>query len=328
MAWFRLIRFKNLLIVFLTQLLVWYCLIYDNNFSNTAGQISKFLLLSFSTVLIAAAGYIINDYFDIKIDIINRPGKVVLERTIPLKAAIIAHVILNGIGLALAGIVAYSAHHLEWVSLQVACIVLLWFYSTDFKRQFVTGNVVIALLTALTIITFVVYRPAFSYSSVNDGMAPISVMYIYALFAFALTWIREIVKDMEDFKGDAEGGCVTMPIKMGLKFSTVFTQILGGITLTGLIGISCYLLLAPYSLLGIYAIAFTCVPLALWCIFINKAHTSEHYHKASRWLKIIMLTGLGSLIPYHFTSKAAVSYFTSTSVQPVFLSFQTTIFNP
>ena len=107
---------------------------------------SNFLCLSLSTVLIAAAGYIINDYFDVKIDIINRPEKMVLEKRIPRRYGIIAHTVLNIVGLGLAAYVARQAGHYEWLILQVFCTVLLWFYSASFKRQFIIGNVVVACL--------------------------------------------------------------------------------------------------------------------------------------------------------------------------------------
>ncbi len=308
--WLRLIRWKNLLIVFFTQLVVWYCLIYDSGNFWRFGAIADFLPLAGSTVLIAAAGYIINDYFDIKIDIINRPGKVVLEKKIPLKAAILAHVILNIAGLALAASVALGAHHLEWVMLQVICIALLWFYSTHFKRQFITGNIVVAILTALAVIVLAVYEPAMNEVHMKRNILSIHlqpikpdwILYCYAFFAFMLTWMREIVKDMEDFIGDAEQGCVTMPIKMGLQFSAIFAQVLGGITLASLVVITGYLVQHANLILAAYTVAFIVAPLAWWCYFVSRTHTTAHYHVASRWLKIIMISGICSLIVYHFTN--------------------------
>ncbi len=307
--WLRLIRWKNLLIVFFTQLVVWYCLIYDKYSIWGLAQFYFFLPLAISTVLIAAAGYIINDYFDIKIDIINRPQKVVLEKSIPLRAAIIAHTLLNLSGLALAASTAFDVHHLEWALLQVACITLLWFYSTHFKRQLATGNIVVALLAALTIIVLQVYEPAISshirksiFNSLQPALKPQWVLYCYAFFAFMLTWMREIVKDMEDFIGDAEQGCVTMPIKMGLQFSAIFAQVLGGITLASLVVITGYLVQHANLILAAYTVAFIVAPLAWWCYFVSRTHTTAHYHVASRWLKIIMISGICSLIVYHFTN--------------------------
>lgn len=314
MNWLRLIRYKNLVIVFLTQLLSWYCLIY--NIANIRGSavflnFSNFLLVSISTIFITASGYIINDYFDIKIDIINRPEKVILEKQIPLRLAIIAHTVFNVIALLLAAIVARRAHHYEWLLFQVCCTVLLWFYSTHFKRQFVIGNVVVALLTSFTILVLVLYEPSVHaipqgpvFIGYRDGLNiidPSRMCLGYTFFAFMLTWMREIVKDMEDHIGDSEEHCVTMPIKMGLQFSARFTQTLGLITVATLALIAWQLVKNGYTYLGIYAILFTIIPLLWWCSFLPRKTTVQHYHVASRWLKIIMLAGIASLIVYHFT---------------------------
>ena len=114
-----------------------------------------------------------------------------------------------------------------------------------------------------------------------------------------LTWMREIVKDMEDYKGDAEEGCITMPIKWGLLRSARFTQVLGLLAITPLIVGSIRLLDAGWMPLGIYMIAAVVLPLAWWIITVNNKATTEHYAKASRNLKFIMITGVGSLIIYY-----------------------------
>ncbi len=322
MAWLRLIRWKNLLIVFLTQLLVWYCLVFNNSSHkfyeafDAVDCITNFILLSLSTVMIAAAGYIINDYFDIKIDMINRPGKVVLEKRIDLRQAIIAHSVLNIGALALAGIVALRGRHIQWLLLQGTCTVLLWFYSTHFKKQYITGNVVVALLTALTIVVLMVYKPVLEVhrfvwvpspianltNMQTNTRAPLLMCWGYTFFAFMLTWIREIVKDMEDYKGDAEQGCVTMPIRKGLLFSTRFSLALCLVTIGVLSVLSVYFCKIDDIALSLYMGVFITLPLVVWSWFITKENTMQHYHGASRWLKIIMLTGIGSLIVYHFTT--------------------------
>src|SRR5579872_3290701 len=243
MPWLQLIRWQNLLIILLTQFLAWWYVVLPE--SPVILNAVNFCCLALSTILIAAAGYIINDYFDIKIDAINRPEKVVLEKTIPRKQAIIAHAVLNIIALALAGFVAAQARHYEWLLLQLLCIALLWFYSTDFKRQYITGNLVIALLTALTVIALIIYEPAIQHEASlplragvswhSDSSLPVWLLMAYAYFAFMLTWMREIVKDMEDFKGDEAEGCVTMPVKRGLKFATRYVLMLSALVIIPLI---------------------------------------------------------------------------------------------
>jgi len=315
-AWLRLIRWNNLLIILLTQLLAWVCVILPiGRYTHTPLLLTplNFICLCTSTLLIAAAGYIINDYFDIHIDAINKPDKMVLETIIPRRMAIIAHTGLNILGMALAGYVAHQAHHYEWLLLQAACTILLWFYSTDFKRQFMTGNLVVALLTSFTIITLMVYETAIHYFATQwyfihtptfSAPNPVWVLGMYAFFAFMLTWVREIVKDMEDFKGDAAEGCVTMPIKWGLQRSVHFTQVLCLTVVVPLAIVSTKLYIAGWHIMALYTLCTIILPIGVWSLFLQRKATSAHYHTASTWLKIIMVMGVGSLIIYLFQAHA------------------------
>lgn len=313
MYWLRLIRWQNLIIVALTQLLIWLCVIRPvQAMSNAAPLLTPlhFLLLMLSTVFIAAAGYIINDYFDIRIDAINRPQKMVLEQRVPRRVGIILHNLLNGLALLMVFFVLRRGGSYWWILWQLACIILLWFYSTHFKRRFVIGNVVVALLTALTIVVLAVYEPIlnpyFSASSFIKNLEgdrlpnPIWLLSVYAFFAFILTWMREIVKDMEDFKGDEADGCVTMPIQWGLQRASFFTMALGVLALIPLVIVSIALLWQQDWALGGYTIAAIIVPLVWLVITLPKKATTAHYANMSRWLKIIMVSGIGSLIIYYF----------------------------
>lgn len=312
MAWLKLIRWQNLIIVFLTQLFAWGCVILPmRHYSPEPLSLtwSSFVLLTVSTVLIAAAGYIINDYFDVKIDAINRPEKLVLEKRIPMKLAIVVHTILNVGGILLALLVAKRAGHYSFIAIQLVCTALLWFYSTTFKRAFMIGNVVVSILTALTIATLMLYENAIRYYLFKDFFIyandvlipnPVWVLGTYVYFAFMLTWMREIVKDMEDFKGDAEQGCVTMPIKWGLLKSARFTQALGTLTVIPLIFGAVKLLKEEWYVLGIYTLVGLAAPIIIWMYKLPQHATTKHYGKESRGLKIIMVLGIVSLVIYYF----------------------------
>lgn len=308
MNWLRLIRWNNLFIILLTQALVWFCVLLPlRRWTNEPLLLDAtyFSLLCLSTILIAAAGYIINDYFDIKIDAINRPEKVILESKIHRRAAIIYHSALNIIGLFFAAIIAFKAGKFHWISVQLFCTLLLFLYSSHFKRMFVIGNVVVALLTALTIFTLFVYEPMlwhflFEPPMMRKGMEllpnPLWMLGIYTCFAFVLTWMREVVKDMEDHIGDAAEGCVTMPIKMGLRPTSIFVQIL---SLAAIIP----LLIASYKvqgMLGFYSFFVLAIPLIIWVLYLPKKATTQHYSKMSRYLKLIMILGVGSLLIYYY----------------------------
>jgi 4-hydroxybenzoate polyprenyltransferase len=309
-AWLRLIRWNNLLIILLTQLLAWVCVVLPvGRYTHVLLLLTpvNFICLCLSTILIAAAGYVINDYFDMRIDTINRPNKVILETDIPRRKAIMLHTILNVIGLLLAGYVAHQAHHYEWLLLQAACTLLLWFYSTHFKRQFMTGNLVVALLTSFTIAVLMLYEPALHYYTTQwyfihtpafSAPNPMWVLGIYTFFAFMLTWVREIVKDMEDYKGDEAEGCVTMPICWGLQRSVRFTQALCMLVVIPLVLAGVKLFVAGWLLLSLYIFLALIIPIVLWSVFLQQKATTEHYHKASFWLKMTMVMGIGSLIIY------------------------------
>lgn len=316
MHYLRLVRWTNLLIIFFTQLLAWACVIApmrDFDGMDLLLGPENILMLSLSTVFIAAAGYIINDYFDVRIDNINKPHKMVLERQIPRRLAIILHTTLNVVALVLAAIVARQDGHYSWLLLQLACTLLLWFYSTHFKRQFAVGNIVVAVLTALTIITLIVYEPAmhqylgqtaFITSAATTLPNPVWVLLIYSCFAFVLTWMREIVKDMEDFKGDEAEGCMTMPIKWGLKRATNFTLMLGLLSLIPLTVAAVRLLMKRDWVFGGYITLALIVPIVSWMFFLPRAAVTTHYARASRYLKFIMIAGVGSLIIYYLEANA------------------------
>ena len=297
-SWLRLVRWKNLIIILFTQFLAWWCIILPNN--PVVLLPLNFTLLALSTTLIAAAGYIINDYFDIKIDLVNKPGKVVLEKSIPRKKAIIFHTELNICGLLPAAYVAFRAGHPEWIILQVLCTVLLWFYSTHFKRQMLTGNVIVSILTALTILALVVYEPGIAtVPSANSNPSPASVLIVYSFFAFALTLMREIVKDMEDHIGDASEGCKTLPVVKGLEYSANFVLAVGIVSILALLYIAYSLFTHRMLFLSVY-ITILVALLAMWGAFLkNGQTTAAHYHKSSLGLKLIMLAGVFSLFIYH-----------------------------
>ena len=307
MPWLQLIRWQNLLIIFLTQLLAWAFVVLPCS-PGILGPVN-FLCIALSTALIAAAGYIINDYFDIKIDTINRPDKVVLGKTIPRKQAIIAHTVLNAIALILAGYVAAQAHHYEWLLLQAGCTLLMWFDSTHLKKQYMSGNIAVSVLTAFTILTLVIYEPVlhgqFSlpvFPSGSNSSMPVWVLVIYAYFAFMLSWMREIVKDMEDYKGDDAEGCVTMPIKKGLSYCVSFIRVLMVLAIVPLAIVAVVLGSRGYYILPGYVSILLIVPLLVLSFFIGKDFTTAHYQRASRMLKGIMVLGVCSLIIYHFQS--------------------------
>lgn len=198
----KLLRWQNLLIVFTTQYAVAYFLIETMDIVDLLLNL-KMLILSISTVLITAAGYVINDYYDVKIDYVNKPQRVVVGRYLKRRPIIILHATLNTFGI-IGGI---------WVSWLIGIINffavgLLWLYSNRLKRLPLMGNLSVALLTGLSVvIVYILFRES------------IFLFAAYAVFAFFISLIREIIKDMEDVEGDKKFGCKTLPIRIGIRNS-------------------------------------------------------------------------------------------------------------
>ena len=196
------------------------------------------LLIILATVLIAAGGYVINDYFDVKIDRINRPDEVIVTRSISKPAAMRLSMILSGIGIACGIAVAVVLKSLTIGILFVLIPGLLWFYSSSYKRLFMIGNLIIALLAGVTPIVVAMTNVAvlqLRYETILPYTTLVHDIYAwlggFALFAFLLTWIREIIKDMQDQMGDRELECHSMPVVLGEQWTKVFVTGLIVITL-------------------------------------------------------------------------------------------------
>lgn len=277
-------RPKNLLLIALLQ-----CLIlfqagdYNYLFFNT----SKTLYLLLSTLLIAAAGYVINDYFDVKIDLINKPSKVIIGNKIPRRWAIIIHVTLTSIGMVCAWLV-----NIHTFLIALCCALLLYVYSAAFKKQFLIGNLVIALLSALSVWIIKAY--------INE-LYTVKIL-AYAAFAALCTFIREVIKDLEDEKGDAVFQSNTLAINLGLRKTK---RIILSSAIILLLGIIIYPIIAPklVSMPDILQFAYPLflwlgagIPLVFFILRLLKSDKQKDFAQLSRLMKLIMLIGIFSIV--------------------------------
>lgn len=260
----------------------------------------SFWLLVASTTLIAAAGYIINDYFDVKTDIINRPETVVIDKVIKRRTAMLLHLVFSSIGLLLGAWLAYRCFALRLVLFQLVAISLLWYYSTHFKKQLLTGNLVIAFLTAIIpfmplayeILNGVHVNTAFFEQEPEKLKLLLGITLLFSGFAFLTSLIREIIKDMEDFKGDIQTGCKTMPIAWGIITTKTVTFFLIIITL-GVLGFSMIKLWQWHQkTASFYLIMTVFVPFCILIWQVIRAKTPFQFKIASLLLKFIMLFGI------------------------------------
>jgi len=298
-AFFKLIRIENLLIIALTQCCIQYFVLKD--FVNYAKFTPFLFFISIlSTSLIAAAGYIINDYFDVKTDKINHPETVVLDVTIKRRMAMLLHIIFNAIGLMLGLYLALKCHNVKLVTFQLLSIILLWFYSTHFKKQLLVGNLVVSTLTAAIPLLPLVYDFYFM-PEINPFIIEYiktimkSLIYVvvgYSLFAFLTSFAREVIKDMEDYKGDVQTGCKTMPIVWGMVTSKVVTFFVVSITI-GFLLLACLHFFKIQDFLPLYYIVGLIIfPLVIIILLTVTAKTSKDFKIASLLLKFVMLFGI------------------------------------
>jgi 4-hydroxybenzoate polyprenyltransferase len=309
-AFFKLIRIENLLIIAITQWCIKYLIFAPiNEFSKFTPTLFTISLIS--TILIAAAGYIINDYFDVKTDKINRPETVVIDVIIKRRWAMILHIIFNAIGLLLGLYLALKCHSLKLLIVQLLSILLLWFYSTHFKKQLLIGNIIVSLLTATIPLMPMVYDyyliggiDSLTSLLIGDFIKILVIIVIgYSAFAFLTSFAREVIKDMEDYKGDIQTGCKTMPIVWGMITSKVVTFFLIVITI-GLLLLANFKFYKEQQYLAIYYIlGLVILPLMILLIQIIRAKTSKDFKMASLLLKFVMLFGIAFtvIIKYLYT---------------------------
>ncbi len=307
----NLVRWPNLLIVALTMILMRYAVIEPviskitvELANGTGSQVPlslqfpwyQFLILVVATLLITAGGYVINDYFDIKTDLINK-GEVIVGTKIPRRKAMMWHNVLNFAGVTAGFYISWKAGYFWMGTLFLIVSGLLYFYSASYKRQFLIGNIIVALLTAMVPMLVVIFEwPAlYRYYAANAVTPPQLGIILYwvggfAIFAFMTTLIREIIKDIEDFEGDMAYGRNTIPVVTGTLTARIISIFLITATI-GLLYIVWYFFLHDKITL-IYISCALVLPLlyVIYQLVINT--TKKQLHNASRLMKIVMIAGV------------------------------------
>ena len=259
-------------------------------------------LLIVSVVGIAAGGYVINDYFDVKIDRINRPDNLVVTRIISRDAAMDLFYGLTAVGVIAGTVVAWWAH--SWTLLFTYVVIpgLLWFYSASYKRMFLVGNLVVAFASAIVPLLVAIANADYLHHLYQNALAysPIvGELYVwtggFAAFAFLLTWVREIVKDIEDIEGDREMECRTLPIVWGDKVAKIIATILLVVIATLIV----YILFAvlPFShewksLPTRYVVFGLIVPILCSIVLLWAANNRTEYHRVQTIIKFAMFMGM------------------------------------
>ncbi len=320
----KLTRPLNLFIIALTMWLMRYYVLrpmvavygFELQFSDF-----YFFLLVLSTVLIAAAGNVINDYFDQKTDRVNKPRNIIVGVHVKRRVAMMVHQLFNFVGLALAVYVAWRIGMWKLSILSFFAAGSLWFYSVQFKKDLITGNVIIAFLAGLVPLLVGIYEVPLlikmygkevveAYSIMRPTENPSDyfryMLYFimgYSAFAFILNLIREIQKDMADIKGDNRINARTVPIVFGLKKAKVITAILIVATMAALVVLQQKVVSDTYSL--IYLILTILIPMAISLWYNHRAVRRPEFVKAGNFLKVAMLGGILYSIVHFYIYYAA-----------------------
>jgi len=301
-AFLRLVRWQNLVFILITQVMFEYCIYFRvyPGFWGLDNESRQFWLIVAASVLIAAGGYIINDYFDLNIDQVNKPKKVVVNNFINRRWVILWHLILSIAGLAatIAALPFRSYFHLIFANL--LCIIILVFYSTTLKKKLLIGNLLISVLTAwvIGIIFFSKYHfgEIFTKEKELSDARYFRFTIIYCGFAFIVSLIREVIKDMEDVEGDIKYGCRTMPIVWGINASKVFVAVWLIVLISTITILQFYVLQFGWWLSVLYSLLAILFPLIIIFRKLFKAQTALDFNEISKLIKIVMLTGIVSMI--------------------------------
>ncbi len=291
----RLVRLPNLLIVTLTMVLVRYCLIlpafkaeyFITGFFPSYLPDVIFFMLVVSVVLITAGGYIINDYFDVHIDAVNRPGKNIVGTRLKEKTALYLFIVLSAIGSILGFFVAIKISKPGLGVLHLFAVASLWMYSSFYKRRLFIGNVIVALLCAISVLIVGLFEPEFYKNFV--------FLTWFVVPAFLLTLIRELIKDIEDIDGDELSQCKTAPIVLGIR--TTRLVILGLIAV--LVIYLFYILKENFFTNTVinfwYLSGIFFIPIAALFYLVLTAREKKDFYYASLFSKLLMLGGVLSM---------------------------------
>lgn len=298
MKYLKLIRFQNLLMIALMQLIIRYGFL---NYQSIPLALNdwQYLLLVFATVMITAGGYVINNIMDQATDNYNKPKKVIVGKSISEVNAYNIYFFVTvlgvGTGFYLSNVIAKPG----FAAIFIIISATLYLYATNLKQMLLIGNFVVAFLLSFSVIIIGIFDllPVINPENKIVMRDLFSILLDYALFAFVINFIREIVKDMEDISGDYKQGMNTLPIILGLKRTSKIIFVLSLIPLIMIAYyIKNYFLPNDLHLATLYALTCIVSPLIYFAIKIDHAKKKKDFHQLSTILKLIILFGLFSIV--------------------------------
>lgn len=296
----NLIRWKNLLIIALVQVLIKYALFKPFNIDVTLDGFG-FSLLVIATLCIAAAGNIINDIYDIDTDLINKPEKVIVGKFISEPKAFNLFLVLTIIGVCIGFYLSNLIGKTGFSAIFIFTSALLYLYSSSLKQTILIGNIIVSVLVAMSIIIIGLFDllPVITPENQQTQLTMFKILLDYALFAFVINLLREIIKDMEDMDGDTKAEMRTLPIVIGKNLTS---KVLFVLSLIFLLSLTYYIIthLYKHQVAVGYFLLFIIAPLLYFTIKVFNAKSKKELHHLSNVLKLIMLFGVLSLLFYKY----------------------------
>jgi len=298
MKYLKLIRYQNLLMLALMQLIFRYGFLELQNIPLALAD-WQYVLLVLATLSIAAGGYIINNIFDVETDLENKPENVIVGKFISETKAYNLYIGFTVIGVAMGFYLANVIEKPSFASIFIVIAATLYFYATSLKQSLLIGNFIVALLLSFSVIIIGIFD---LFPITNVGNRPVmgllfGILLDYAIFAFIINFIREIVKDLQDVNGDLNQGMNTLPIVLGIVKTT---KLVFGLSFIPVILILNYInsnLFSSGLIYGtLYGLVFTLAPLLYFTIKIWSAKTTQDFHHLSTVLKWILFFGILSIV--------------------------------
>ena len=292
-AFFRLIRWKNLLLLLYIQLLLKF--LFFNAFKATTNlSVFQFFILVFAILLLTAAGYIFNDIVDLKTDLINKPHKVTVANFFKVESAQRLYLITNTLGIVLGIGLSLSVKKPTFSFIFIGASLLLYFYSKKLKSKPLIGNITSSFLVAMSIISLCLFDLNYTIQN-NFQQLVIQVTLLLSFFAFLINLVRELVKDIEDINGDYSLNMRTLPILLGISRAKKIAAFLCLFPISFLLFIIIKFA-SEYKFTVLYLGIFTLIPLLYIALKLLSVKTKKDFKKLSMFLKIIMFSGINAVI--------------------------------
>ncbi len=295
----NLIRWKNLLMIAAVQVLIKYALFPAFGIDVTLNGLG-FSLLVIATICIAAGGYIINDIYDVETDAVNKPDKVIVGKAISEKNANIFYMVFTCIGVFLGFYLSNSIGRPPFFILFIIISALLYVYASYLKQIAVVGNIVVSILVGLSLLIVGIFEliPAITEQNQNVQSIMFEVLADFAIFAFLINFIREIVKDIQDVDGDYKAEMQTLPIVFGKERTA---KIAFGLTIITTLILIYYVTTNIFMHMDvvIYFLVAIVGPLIYIAIKLFTAKNNSHFKHISLMLKIVMVSGMLVMLLYN-----------------------------